>query len=245
MSAVATPSPRGSRVLPGANGTRRSPLKVAATALRRAGSPAPPRAPPPGAASAPTGNRVLTLPRLPPLPRFPRRPAPITLPGDDAQSAARPQQQQQQQQQWQQEAAADSAPRHAAAAPPAQVQLAPEAALPLGALGEWWVALPSRYRVLLGGFLSFVICNMVRGGRMACLRQLAARTARGPSQGAAGRRRPSLPAPATLRCRARAALYMDPCPRVSSHPGGGAAALSTPHALPIHPPPTPARTKST
>jgi hypothetical protein len=26
---------------------------------------------------------------------------------------------------------------------------------------SWWDALPSRYKVLLGGFMSFVICNMV------------------------------------------------------------------------------------
>jgi hypothetical protein len=39
------------------------------------------------------------------------------------------------------------------------------AAAPAGAaLGAWWDALPSRYKVLLGAFMSFVICNMVRGG---------------------------------------------------------------------------------
>jgi hypothetical protein len=35
------------------------------------------------------------------------------------------------------------------------------AAGPAGALGAWWDALPSRYKVLFGAFMSFVICNMV------------------------------------------------------------------------------------
>lgn len=31
----------------------------------------------------------------------------------------------------------------------------------LAGAGAWWDALPSRYKVLVGGFMSFVICNMV------------------------------------------------------------------------------------
>jgi hypothetical protein len=45
-----------------------------------------------------------------------------------------------------------------ASAPGADAVLAPGGA----AAGAWWDALPSRYQVLFGGFMSFVICNMVR-----------------------------------------------------------------------------------
>lgn len=43
---------------------------------------------------------------------------------------------------------------------------------PLGRYLAWWAALPSRYKIVLAGSLSFVICNMVRA--RACARTTAA-----------------------------------------------------------------------
>jgi len=71
--------------------------------------------------------------------------------------------QQQQQQQHQQQQAADGLTDNAA--DPSTSGRGPAAGrlgATLGAANARWDAMPSRYKVLAGGFMSFVICNMVR-----------------------------------------------------------------------------------
>jgi hypothetical protein len=63
---------------------------------------------------------------------------------------------------------ASAADADASDAGPSDARAPGRLAAAAGAAGSRWDALPSRYKVLAGGFMSFVICNMVGCGWHGC-----------------------------------------------------------------------------